>query len=333
MKSYKIIAFLVCTAALGLGFFTKPERKQVPSDNYVADVLFSLGEAKPAHFIQNATPEMIQKGKELIHFGKTTNSKGKNTKQLSKFFKCISCHNTVKEEDDLSKVNPEKRLAYAVENDIPFLQGSTFYGIVNRESWYNDDYVKKYGDLVKPARSSLKESIQLCAIECSQGRPVEDWEMEAILAYFWSIGLKETDVKMSSLLANSKLDASERIAKIKEQYLQKSPATFTEVPENKEKGYPNIIGNAQNGELIYKKSCQHCHREKGESDVVLDTSKPTLNWLKRNITSDSDLSIYQIIRHGTYAASGHREYMPLYTKEKMSDQQIEDLRAFIELER
>ena len=66
--------------------------------------------------------------------------------------------------------------------------------------------------------------------------------------------------------------------------------------------------------------------------MVLDESKPTLNWLKRNITSDSDLSIYQIIRHGTYAASGHREYMPLYTQEKMSNQQVEDLRAFIELE-
>jgi len=67
--------------------------------------------------------------------------------------------------------------------------------------------------------------------------------------------------------------------------------------------------------------------------VVLDFSVPTLNWLKKNITSDSQLSIYEVIRKGTYSEKGHREYMPLYTKEKLSDQQIEDLRAFIELER
>lgn len=333
MSSQKIIAFLICSAIIGFGFLTKPERKEAPSNNYVADVLFSLGEPKPDHYVENMTPEMIQRGKELIELGRTTTPDGKKSKYLSKFFKCTSCHNTVREDPDLKIVDPDMRLAYAEEMDISYLQGSTFYGIVNRETWYNDDYVKKYGDLVKPARNSLKESIKLCAVECSQGRQVEDWEMDAILAYFWSIGLKESDINAVQLFQNSKLSPEERIEKIKSLYLLKSPAHFTDAPYSKEKGYEGLTGNADNGAIIYRRSCQHCHREKGESDVVLDESKPTLNWLKRNITSDSQLSIYQIIRYGTYAASGHREYMPQYTKEKMSDQQIEDLRAFIELER
>ena len=37
------------------------------------------------------------------------------------------------------------------------------YGTVNKVSWYNGDYFKKYGALVKPANQSLKEAIHLCA--------------------------------------------------------------------------------------------------------------------------------------------------------------------------
>ena len=41
--------------------------------------------------------------------------------------------------------------------------------------------------------------------------------------------------------------------------------------------------------------------------------------------------MYEVIRHGTYDVLGHQEYMPQYTLEKLSDQQIEDLRAYIEM--
>lgn len=50
----------------------------------------------------------------------------------------------------------------------------------------------------------------------------------------------------------------------------------------------------------------------------------------KHIPENTDLSIYQIIRKGTYAEYGHKEYMPHYTLEKMSDQQIEHLREFLE---
>jgi mono/diheme cytochrome c family protein len=41
-------------------------------------------------------------------------------------------------------------------------------------------------------------------------------------------------------------------------------------------------------------------------------------------------SMYQVIRYGTPPKSGKRAYMPQYTSEKMSDQQVADLRAYIE---
>ena len=36
-----------------------------------------------------------------------------------------------------------------------------------------------------------------------------------------------------------------------------------------------------------------------------------------------------MVRHGTHPAPGHREYMPHYTKERMTDQQVEDLERYI----
>ena len=47
------------------------------------------------------------------------------------------------------------------------------------------------------ANKSLKESIQLCATVCSAGRELKDDEMEAILAYFWTLEVKVSDLNLS----------------------------------------------------------------------------------------------------------------------------------------
>ena len=329
------ITLIVSSLLIGnVGEVFEVEKKQLITDISVSDMLFSLGEPKPAHYLDSFSLEMIQRGNELIHLGKTTSPNGKNSKQISKFYKCISCHNAVKEDPNLAELNPVRRLDYAREMEIPYLQGSTFYGIVNRETWYNDDYILKYGSLVETAKNSLEGSIQLCAEVCAQGRTLEEWEIESILAYFWTLDLKKTDLNWTAEDQKKMTNASneERIIYIKKKFLAKSPATFGQLPESKSDGYKGLDGNPVNGKIIYELGCQHCHREKGESDVVLDDSKATFNWLQRNITANGDLSIYEIIRKGTYAAEGHKEYMPHYTVEKMSNQQIEDLRSYIESE-
>ncbi len=330
----RIVLCVVCCGGSLLLLSSVQDKRIGPSkDDMVAEQLFSLGMQKPDHYIENPSPEVIKRGEELIFLGKTTPPKGETSNHISKFYKCISCHNTAKEDPDLTVVDADQRLNYAVKNNLPYLQGSTFYGIVNRETWYNDDYVKKYGSLVENAKNSLKGSVQLCAEVCAQGRTLKDWEMESILAYYWSIGIKKSDLSWEKEEYESwqGLTDKEKIDLIKSKYLLKSPATFSKVPENKELGYKGITGNAENGKHIYELGCQHCHRENGESDVVLDNGKTTFRWLERNITVDTELSIYEIIRKGTYAEKGHKEYMPHYTLEKMSHQQIEDLRAYIEL--
>ena len=282
----------------------------------VSQELFSLGESKPAHFVEQ-TNESVKRGEELVKLGRATDPSGRTSSYISKYYSCTSCHNVVREDPDLTVVDQDARLNYAVQNKIPYLQGSTFWGIVNRETWYNDDYVLKYGDLVRKAEHSLEESIQLCAQVCSQGRKLEAWEMESILAYFWSIQMKMGDLEWSreELTRFSANANPDKIVQIKSKFLTKSPATFVDPPNDKRKGY-GMEGRPEMGKAIFELGCQHCHRPKGESDVVFESNNLTLNWLKRHITDDDDDSIYEIIRKGTYPAYGHKEYMPHYTLKK-----------------
>jgi mono/diheme cytochrome c family protein len=332
MKSAIAILLIACLFPMLSWISSDNVLRVVEPDTPLMQVNISLGLAVPSHYVNHTDPEKVRIGKQLIHDGRADTPDGKST-YISKFYACTSCHNTVREEDDLSKVDSELRLDYAIEHQLPYLQASTFWGIVNRVEWYNGDYVKKYGDLVVAANKSLEESIQLCAQECSQGRELEAWEMESILHYLASIELKVGDLGLSveelDQLNDASVSVQIKLNLIDSYYLARSPATFAEPPHDKKAGF-GMKGNVERGKAIYELGCQHCHKEDGVSDLVLDDAKKTFKWLRKNISADSKYSIYEIIRHGTYAEYGHREYMPLYTQEKMSDQQVEDLRSYIQ---
>ena len=266
----------------------------------------------PLHHVEKIDPIKVKQGFEIVTKGFTTDENGKKTKRQSKHFTCIDCHNTKAEFDDLSIDNAENRLTYCKENNLPFLPGSSLYGIVNRTSWYNDDYIKKYGDLVTDSRDTLRNAIQLCATVCSQGRALEDWEMDAMLHYLWSISLTNKDIK----------NATSGVVKgYQAHFLETLP-----LPQRK----LGLQGNMENGKYIYDNSCLQCHdRKYGPAKFKLDNSKLTFKMLARHFNDFSDKSIYQIIRHGTYPEPSNKPYMPLFTKEKMSDSQIEDLAKYI----
>lgn len=323
---------ILLSAVMVLVITAYVHKDEFESEDSLAETLYALGDPKPDHYLSSISPKAIKRGEELVKVGKTIGPNGSSSGYISKYYACTSCHNVEREDADLSVVDQDARLQYAIKNQIPFLQGSTFWGIVNRETWYNDDYVLKYGDLVNEAEKSLKASIELCATVCSQGRSLQNWEMESIVSYLWSLEMKIEDLGLTAQEMNQLNGADTDDIKrqlLKSKYLQKSPATFGEPPKNKLSGYDHE-GDPVLGKAIYELGCQHCHRPNGESDVVLDNSDLTLNWLERHITDNTQLSIYEIVRKGTYAAYGHKEYMPHYTLEKMSDQQLEHLRAFIE---
>lgn len=330
--------FLIGTSAILLKpNYTAKSQKRVMdvSQLAVADVLLMLGDDSLIHHIDQLDPQLVKTGEDLVLNGFTTRD-GKSTKRISTHFVCTDCHNLTREFEDISNDDSEDRLAYAKANDLAFLPASTFWGMYNRTSFYNKDYVKKYGDLVINARDSLANATQVCAKYCSSGRFLEEWELDAMMHYFKSLELKIKDLGLSqSTLKNIRkygnLNANEKnelIDKIKSAYIHKYDATFLETMPNDERKLGEG-GDVENGETIYEESCMHCHGGARVTYLSLGKNKLDARMFWYNRESYKDQSLYQIVRHGTYSKPGRRQYMPLYTEEKMSDSQLNDLMAYL----
>lgn len=285
--------------------------------------------------IKKADEKLAEIGLKLITEGKAE-FEGKKGKVISSYFVCTDCHNLKKEYPNLTSQDPEVRLEYAVKNNLAFLPASSFYGIYNRKQFYTKDYVKKYGELVIDARDTLENAVQLCAKYCSSGRYLEDWELNAIMHYYKSTELEVEEMNLPSSLRGSLSHLSHMkekqkkkiLEEIQKEYTQSYEATFLPALLTDNRSYGNGA-NVENGKLIYEKSCLHCHGNARVTYLDLDHSKLDAQMFWRNIDNYTDKSLYQIIRYGTYPKAGRKQYMPLYTKEKMSDKQIEDLVAYI----
>lgn len=334
-----MIKYFTFLAIVGFMYWVGAQNDEIVQleDMQVQKVLEELGDEvspnKPDKVLPGATPEI---GENIVKYGNSKGLDGNFTKRQSKHFVCTSCHNIERESAYLNLEDPQERLEYTNEKGLPFLQGSPLYGIVNRVSFYNDDYEKKYGDLVIDARNNIREAIQLCAVECSQGRALKPWEIESILMYLWSIDLKikdfqfsmeELDMLESAIYEGQKQE--EAIALLKSKYLDHAPASFVNPPENYKKGFEDIIGDPENGKLIYENGCLHCHMKNDYSYYELNSEKITFKQLKSRMKIYDQRSFYHVNRYGTKPKGGRKAYMPHYTKEKMSDQQLEDLRAYI----
>ena len=257
--------------------------------------------------------------------------------QQSAHFKCTSCHNVVREDPVLTEMDPTARLAYAQERNLPFLPGTTLWGAVNRETYYNGDYEKKYGDLVQAARRDLRGAIQLCATECAQGEPLDEIEMESVLAYLHTIGLRLSDLpataptpeRINKAIGNKEAIPG-LIADLRRSYNLGSPAHFVLPPEDRKEGYP-VVGdlNPENGAAIYQRACLHCHERQRYSFFELDETVDNYNFLTKHFPRYTRYSTYQVSRYGTSPIPGKRAYMPHYTSDRMSDQQLEELRLYL----
>ncbi|MDF1814567.1 MAG: protein kinase [Verrucomicrobiales bacterium] len=312
------------------------------STTVVSDLLLFLGEPVPDHYQLPADDTLIETGRTLVTKGQLRDKSGAATPRLSPYFTCADCHNSVREEPDLRSISdPDVKLRYAIENDIPLLQATTFAGMVNRESWYNDDYAKKYrfSPRVRAARNYLKAAIELCCSECAQGRRPELWEMEALLAYFWSLQWKLGDLDITNeILADWKrravvdTDHSELVTEIKSHYALQSPATFGEPPTDAKEGFSiDTTPDPQTGKQVFVQSCLHCHDPaEGAAEHYFRDNEESRRELARKFRSNAKKSVYGHIRLGTHPEEGQRLYMPNYTLERLSDYQIESLRAYLE---
>lgn len=295
----------------------------------VEEALIELGDEKPQHYISKVDLDSARMGEEIVKYGRL---KDKSNKRISKFFVCTDCHNLQKESADPSDESPTAVLEYSKKNNVPFLPGSTFYGMYNKRHWYNGDYAKKYGDLVRDTRDTLKNAIQLCATQCSQGRAMTAWELRTVMHYYKTLEFKITDLVFSpneikqveKMLASDKRKAIELI---KSKYSDINDATFgtSKIPEID--GYQPSL---ENGQFIYEKGCLHCHAVyKDITNFDLGMDVLSYKFLNKKLYAYNQYSISHITRYGTYAFNGRKQYMPQYSMENMSDEQMLDLIHFI----
>lgn len=341
-KGIYLLAIALFTSILTLGFhFPIPwglSNRQF-DELSLADLMERLGRPRK-HLPNNLEGVSAQKGKELVHKGQTIDPKGNPTPQQSAFFTCTACHSTRKETDDLLDLSPQSKINYAARRGLPIFPAASFYGIVNRTTFYNDDYQKKYGHVkdIAQARSDLRKAIQVCATECSNGRALEPWELESVLAYFWTLDLKMGDLRLGLEERQELKEAYENKKKspqlldlLDTRYLQALPAHFVEPiaykPLTKEQ--LNNEARYRNGKLIYDLSCLHCHQGKRYSRVELNDKAESFEFLIKRLENGHAHSLHKAIRQGVqYQKPG--PYMPQYTREHLSDQHLLDLQIYIE---
>ena len=330
------IVLLIPILVLLMAFIPFKSEFIIKRDSSLIDLLEQMGmdysDKKPDMSVKGVSALV---GEDIVKHGFSKRSGEKKSRRQSKHFECIACHNIEREDPNLAFTTPEARLTYTAERGLPFLQGTTLYGAVNRDTYYNGDYEKKYGSLVQTARNSIREAIQLCATECAQGRRLKSWELESVLAYLWKIDLKVGDLNISDseieVIQQSLEEGDVQPAHLNlldKKYSKLSEATFLPPPEDRSEGV-GLMGNPSAGKLLYKNSCLHCHYQKKYSFLHLDEGKLSLEYLNKKADTYHAHSLYQVSRYGTYSKYGKQSYMPRYTEERMSQQQLADLRAYI----
>lgn len=304
------------------------------SNTPVSRVLEAFGESPPDLALKYSE-KMVERGKDIVLKGQTIGPDGKLTERQSKYFVCTDCHNVIPEDPDPRYSDPDARLSHAIKKNIPFLPGTTFHGMVNRASWFNDSYIILYGDIVLPGHKNLKEAVQICSEVCSSGRRLNKWELDSVMAYFWTLEFKLGDLNLNkddwNKLKKAEANPSEHkdiIPWLKSFYFEASPATFSEPPRKLSTGYRGLTGDPKRGASVFKLACLNCHAENGPSHYELDLSILSIKDLYNNRAKKNQRSFYNAIRNGIYFRY-IRPYMPQYSLERMSDQQIEDIRAYL----
>lgn len=335
MKQHLLIsALLVFVSPMSVSADPSETRAPWTESVPVYQVLKELGDLMPAHYLLQRDELMVKQGEELVKYGVTRGPDGTTTTVQSKYFVCIDCHNVRREDPDLRISDPDTRLDYAIQNRLRFLPGTTFNGIVNRTAWYNGDYLKKYGDSAAKANKNLVKAIQLCATQCAMGRKFEEWELQSVLAYFWSLELKLEDLNLSESdwkkLKYSPFrpdNNQDLISRLKGLYLNASPATFSK-PPTLITAPDTYAPNLENGKAIYVLNCLSCHKSGKATSFTLGNSAVTYRLLNDHTDFGANFSVYNAVRNGIKASPG-KGYMPNFPIQRMSDHQMKDLRAFI----
>ena len=341
---FKVFSLVVLlTTLLAFTFVdNKPDEPkfEITSSTRVWDVMTRLGKVK----VNVADPKKkgsASKGQQLVTRGWTLNLKARRTPKTSKKFTCVACHSIEDEHPSPAVIDPQKRLEHADTMDMPFLPGPPFKGIVNRIRFFNDDYQKifehKKADDVKISHQNIRMAIRTCNALYAKGRELEDWEVESILEFFWTMELRMGMLDVSSedkatiiTAIETNKDNSRAVNIMRRYYPEVYPVTLVPpIPVSERKKISPVLNSFSNGKRLYRRACLHCHAGKRYSRFKLDMKQKTFKFLKKYM--DKENTRYSIYSGMRYAPGQKTERLgpPHYSSQRMSDQQIQDLRFFV----
>lgn len=339
----KLLTLVFCGAAIFLGasFKIHPSANQleITDATKVWKVMSSLGKVNVNALYKN-TEHDVQKGQELVNTGQTTDFKGKPTPSTSPKLTCIACHSTQPEHPAYGTLDPQKRLEHADSMSLPFLPGPPLYGVVNRISFFMDDYQHKFqqknGFAIRDGHRNIRLAIQACNTVYAKGRNLANWELESILAYLWTLELKMGDLGVPDSLVtiiNESIKTnrgnSKAVNLMRYYYPEVYPATLVPpIPVEERQEVSPILNDYKNGRAVWRRSCLHCHANRRFSSLKLDSSPTTFKWLKKHMDTGSRHDFYDAVRYSPNSKA-NRTRPPHYTAERMSDKQLQDLRFFI----
>lgn len=284
------------------------------------------------------------------------------SERVSQYFQCVTCHNFKREDPKLTVQDPEARFRWIEQTgeEIYLIQGATMWGVVNRETFYSD-YYEIYHNLCVPKEnvdrssscgpflnicapgcrtmdpSSLEDAIQVCSKYCSVGRYMADWELTALLAFFWDqeVRLMDLDLppdqaaRVKNVLncTSTEPQEKEKLRRlISSRYARKANNTFRGIPTvEKDASQGDLVaqypdgsrfgGDPARGERLYGLSCARCHG--------LYNMPQTASYLGGNLEE-----FYKMLAKGSRHSD--RPYMPNFTLERLSRQQAADILMYLQ---
>lgn len=329
----------------------------------VRTLLRALGDPDPTHATpltaEAYTDDMVRRGEELVLYGQTADGES----VVAKTMVCTDCHNLEREDPDLRISDAEARYAwtrdrmtvYDPDKPLPITAGSTLFGIVDREAFYNGFYQdEKYGVFVTTplflgmaATESLQSSVVICGQYCSAGYAPSDAQVDDIVAYLWTLQFTLGDLDVSAedraFIEDESQPAEARIARLKSYYLQGYPATLGNRPADAERGF--VPGDEiaetpdpERGRDVFERACLGCHDSSDGSgpndiDFTTEASRAVLSLYFTEMGGEhvepDQANLYYFLRHGEETPPGE-PYAPAFLAERVSDQMLEDMRAYVD---
>ena len=285
------------------------------------------------------------------------------SKPVSKLFRCVVCHNYEREDPDLAVQDPEARFKWIEETgrEIFLIQGTTVWGVVNRETFYPDHF-SKYHDLCVPKGkelaswltcgpllgmcmpgcrtmnpASLADSTQICSAYCSVGRYLKEWELDSLLAFFWDQEIKLEDLDLSpeqaaqakavlTSPASTPQEVGTMSTLLAGKYSKKAGNTF--------RGMPKAVTDNGGVTVEYEDGTKFTgNSDRGKRVWKLscarchDTKASPLTAKKAKHLSEDSEKFHEMLAKGT--RHSFTRYMPNFTLERLSRQQAADILMYL----